>query len=138
MDTDSPGVLAAAAGVVVAAEDGNYDRCHGSLETADVDCDGHEMRANRVIVEHEIGWRSRYWHLKNGSVAVAEGDVVERGTVLGHVGSSGRSSMPHLHFEVHDPDGVVVDPYAGELSQETSYWCEQDAGDGLPGECQDD
>lgn len=51
-----------------------------------------------VEVEHGYGYRTRYGHLS--SVAVKVGDVVSDGDLLGRVGSSGRSTGPHLHFEV--------------------------------------
>ena len=143
MDAGSVAVLAGLAGRVIEAEDGHYDRCHADAETGDVSCDGHEMIANRVILEH-VGddgsvWRSRYWHLQQGSVAVAAGDAVAAGEVLGRVGSSGYSSFPHLHFELEavgaDGAGVVVDPYAGPMSQALSYWCDQGPPEGVPGGC---
>ena len=135
MDAGSTEVVAAASGVVISTEDGNYDRCHASLTTGDVDCDGHEMVGNHVVIEHETGHVTRYWHLMNGSVAVAVGDVVAAGDVLGKVGSSGYSSLPHLHFEVQDAAEVIIDPFAGPRSQPESWWCQQNAADALPGVC---
>ena len=125
-------VVAAAAGVVTFVEDGHYDRCHGDISTFDVDCDGHEMRANRVHLEHADGRSSRYLHLKKNSAQVVVGMRVECGSILGLVGSSGRSVAPHLHFELYDERGVLTDPYAGERSQAMSYWIDQSGSDGLP------
>ncbi|MFN3212890.1 MAG: M23 family metallopeptidase [Henriciella sp.] len=48
------------------------------------------------------GWILRFAHLK--SVNVESGDLIESGTVLGYVGSNGRSSGPHLHFEARFDD----------------------------------
>ncbi|MGK0358413.1 MAG: murein DD-endopeptidase MepM/ murein hydrolase activator NlpD [Bradymonadia bacterium] len=121
MDRGSARILAAAGGVVIYAEDGNYDRCRGST-AGDIDCDGNPMFANGVRIEHANGYVSWYWHMKRDSVAVQVGDVVSCGDLLGLVGSSGRSAQPHLHFEVAGPDGRVIDPYAGEFSQAESYW----------------
>lgn len=123
MDKGSSPILAAAAGLVVATDDGHYDRCHAT--TSGVSCDGNPMLANYVILEHPSGVRTRYWHMKSGSVAVEVGQEVACGEVLGLVGSSGNSSMPHLHFEVEDRDGAVVDPYAGAFSQPDSWWRDQ-------------
>jgi murein DD-endopeptidase MepM/ murein hydrolase activator NlpD len=73
---------------------------------------------NTVVVEHPGGLRTRYAHL--ASIDVAQGQQVDAGTVLGRVGSSGRSTGPHLHFEVLQ-DGRPVDPavaatrFAGQL-----------------------
>jgi murein DD-endopeptidase MepM/ murein hydrolase activator NlpD len=60
-----------------------------------------------VVVEHDSGIRTRYAHLS--AVAVAPGEVVGRGQDVGRVGSSGRSTGPHLHFEVLE-DGRPVNP----------------------------
>lgn len=133
MDNGSAEVVAAAAGVVVTAEDGHYDRCHGSAATLEVTCDGNEMRPNYVRLRHANGWTSLYYHLKKGSVAVAEGQRVACGERLGLVGSSGVSTLPHLHFQVEDPAGAVVDPFAGPESQPESLFTEQAAPDALPG-----
>ena len=60
-----------------------------------------------VVVEHGGGWRTRYAHLS--AAHVAPGDTIERGATLGNVGSTGRSTGPHLHFEAVR-DGKSVDP----------------------------
>jgi murein DD-endopeptidase MepM/ murein hydrolase activator NlpD len=60
-----------------------------------------------VVVEHGPGLRTRYAHLS--ASLVREGDTVAVGQTLGRVGSSGRSTGPHLHFEVLK-DGQRVDP----------------------------
>lgn len=135
MDSGSATVIAAAPGVVIDTEDGHYDRCHGELASLDVSCDGHEMIGNSVIIEHDSGHRTLYWHFMTDSIEVTIGDEVDAGTPLGLMGSSGRSSQPHLHFELQDPDGDWVDPYAGGLSQDYSWWCDQGHPDGIPGGC---
>jgi murein DD-endopeptidase MepM/ murein hydrolase activator NlpD len=137
MDAGSARVVAAAGGEVVRVEDGHYDRCHASLDSFAVTCDGHPMAANRVHVRHALGWETQYLHLKKGSVTVAVGDRVRCGDVLGLVGSSGNSSAPHLHFEVWAPDGALWDPFAGPDSQPESLWAEQSPGDGLPADACD-
>lgn len=129
MDADSPAVVAAAGGVVVLAHDGEYDRCR--LRGAEVDCDGFPRIPNEVTIEHPDGSQTRYLHLKRDSVAVQVGDQVSCGQELGRIGSSGNSSLPHLHFEVVQGN-QPVDPYG----LETSLWLEQATDDGLPGaEC---
>lgn len=130
MDAGSATIVAAAPGVVIATEDGHYDRCSATFDG--IDCDGHDGIANSVIVEHEGGWRTLYWHMMTDSVAVAEGDTVACGDVLGKVGSSGYSSMPHLHFELQTPEEVPMDPYAGPYSQPETWWVDQGDPEGLP------
>ena len=51
-----------------------------------------------VIVHHDDGTETRYGHLSDR--LVKQGDLVNADTVIGKVGSSGRSTGPHLHFEV--------------------------------------
>ncbi|MEO1475713.1 MAG: peptidoglycan DD-metalloendopeptidase family protein [Pseudomonadota bacterium] len=51
-----------------------------------------------VEIDHGYGFRSRYAHLH--SITVSKGDIVEVGDKVGLMGSSGRSTGPHLHFEV--------------------------------------
>jgi murein DD-endopeptidase MepM/ murein hydrolase activator NlpD len=51
-----------------------------------------------VLLEHQQGFQSYYGHLQDWRVQA--GDTVLAGATLGTVGSSGRSSAPHLHFEV--------------------------------------
>jgi murein DD-endopeptidase MepM/ murein hydrolase activator NlpD len=144
MDDGSTQILAGADGTVTLARDGHYDRCRADASGV-VDCDGHEMISNSVILEH-VGsdgrrYRTKYWHMMKETVAVEEGQEVHQGDVLGKVGSSGNSSMPHLHFELEvEVEGApdtweVVDPYAGPASQELSYWCAQGPAEGLPGGC---
>lgn len=128
MDAGPPDVVAAADGVVVETQDGFFDRCR--VQDLETWCNGGPIEANYVVVEHEGGWTSGYWHLQKDSVQVQVGDDVHCGQVLGRIGSSGYSSLPHLHFEVWDPQGATIDPYAGELSQAFSLWEDQ----GRPGE----
>jgi len=60
-----------------------------------------------VAIQHGKHMSSLYAHFEELSVTV--GQLVDRGTVLGVVGSSGRSTGPHLHFEVRVA-GMPVDP----------------------------
>lgn len=57
---------------------------------------------NLVEIKHTSGWTSRYGHLSK--LNVVEGDTVYAGQTIGAVGSTGRSTGPHLHFEVRKED----------------------------------
>lgn len=63
-----------------------------------------------VVVEHPGGMQTRYAHLSK--VAVSPGQTVRRGELLGLVGSTGRSTGPHLHYELRQ-NGRPVDPLTG-------------------------
>jgi len=60
-----------------------------------------------VILDHGMGLETRYGH--NSRLIVAVGDRVERGQPIAAVGSTGRSSAPHLHLEIRK-DGIAMDP----------------------------
>ncbi len=68
---------------------------------------GQTSWGNVVVIDHGHGLVTRYAHL-DGYV-VNKGDRVDAGEVIGTVGSTGKSSGPHLHFEVIQ-DGALVDP----------------------------
>ncbi len=103
-------VRAAAPGVVRAVRDGMPDT--GLDGTPPEQLDGKDC-GNGVVIAHGDGWESQYCHLKQGSIAVRRGDRVAAGRVLGEVGYSGRTEMPHLHLSLRK-DGAVVDPFNPE------------------------
>lgn len=53
---------------------------------------------NNIVIDHGFGYKTRYAHMK--SINVVEGMKVKRGECIGESGNSGRSSGPHLHYEV--------------------------------------
>jgi murein DD-endopeptidase MepM/ murein hydrolase activator NlpD len=61
-----------------------------------------------IGLDHRNGISTRYGHLSG--FAVAAGQAVKRGQVIGYVGSTGRATGPHLHYEVRIGD-VPADPY---------------------------
>ena len=57
--------------------------------------------ANFIVILHADGSTGEYYHLAKNGVAVAEGEPVARGQLIGYSGNTGRSTMPHLHFGVY-------------------------------------
>ncbi|WP_456436581.1 M23 family metallopeptidase [Thermovibrio ammonificans] len=62
---------------------------------------------NTVVIDHGLGIHTLYAHLSR--ITVKEGQFVKRGQVVGRVGSTGRSTGPHLHFGFY-VDDVKADP----------------------------
>lgn len=60
-----------------------------------------------VVVDHGYGISTMYGH--NATIDVAEGDRVKRGTLISSIGMTGRTTGPHLHYQVM-VDGVPIDP----------------------------
>ncbi len=69
---------------------------------------------NLVVIAHGDGVETRYGHLSRFGPHMVVGARVERGQVIGYVGSTGLSTGPHLHFEVRR-GGVPLDPDSTRL-----------------------
>jgi murein DD-endopeptidase MepM/ murein hydrolase activator NlpD len=63
------------------------------------------VRGRYVMLDHGNGFVTKYAHLKRS--LVQEGDSVEKNQVIGLVGNSGRSTGPHLHYEIHYENKTV-------------------------------
>lgn len=100
-------VLAAAPGRVRGLRDGMPDT--GLTPETEAQITGRDC-GNGVVLDHGGGWETQYCHLRQGSVAVEQDQMVEAGTPLGLVGLSGRTEFPHLHLSVRR-NGQVVDPF---------------------------
>lgn len=62
---------------------------------------------NYIVVDHRNGYQTVYAHLSK--IFVSVGQVVAKGTVIGNMGNTGRSTGPHLHFEIRK-NGVPQNP----------------------------
>ncbi|MEO8670620.1 MAG: M23 family metallopeptidase [Tahibacter sp.] len=113
MDEEQVAIIAAAPGVLIASADGNPDRS----------CAMGDAPWNAVYIRHADGSIAWYGHMKRGSVTrKAPGEMVEAGEYLGLVGSSGSSTGPHLHFELHDANGVIIDTKHGMCNAGPDRW----------------
>jgi len=63
---------------------------------------------NQVVIEHDYGFKSRYAHMY--LFIVKDGQTVKKGEIIGFVGSSGKSTADHIHFEIWKNDDRI-DPY---------------------------
>lgn len=64
---------------------------------------------NRIVIEHAPGIRTTYNHMRTGTLTVRVGQTVETGAYLGQMGSTGKVTGDHLHWELYI-DGFRVDP----------------------------
>jgi len=86
-------ILAPADGVIEEVVDHIDDNEIGKVNTVD-------NWGNTIIIRHLSGLFTQMSHLKKGSFKVSVGDYVKRGEIVAHCGNSGRSPVPHLHFQV--------------------------------------
>ena len=103
-------------GVDLAAPTGTpiYATADGIIERAD----WFSSYGLYISIDHGADLETRYAHMSR--LAVAAGDRVQKGDIIGYVGSTGRSTGPHLHYEVR-VDGVAVNPipYMVETEEQT-------------------
>jgi murein DD-endopeptidase MepM/ murein hydrolase activator NlpD len=120
MDNNSVKIVAAADGQIIAKGDGEFDR----------NCEFNSNPWNAVYVQHSDGSLALYGHMKSGTLTTKSvGDMVTQGEFLGYIGSSGSSTIPHLHFEVYQNGDFtgLIDPYAGPCNtlNSDSWWAVQ-------------
>ncbi|HEX8577061.1 MAG TPA: peptidoglycan DD-metalloendopeptidase family protein [Flavobacterium sp.] len=90
-----------------------YATGDGVIERADNTASGY---GNHIVMRHGFGYETLYAHLSRYNVKI--GQHVKRGTIIGFVGSTGRSEAPHLHYEVHK-NAEAVNPlnfYYGNIA----------------------
>lgn len=76
----------------------------GTVEVVNYSFNGY---GNEIVVNHGYGYKTRYAHLSK--FKVRQGQKVKRGDVIGSVGNTGKSTGPHLHYEVLK-NGVATNP----------------------------
>ena len=114
-------VFAQADGVVIAAEGKHPDMPIGKMGGFD--------NANDVVIDYGGGIRALYGHLQQDSVKVKVGQRVAAGQVLGRVGNSGASNMPHLHFTFLDSAHFSIKGRYRCQVQSLDRWNPHDAKD---------
>ena len=117
---DGSEIVAAREGVVVDVE---YRHNRGGASRR------YAHYANFIVIQHSDGTTGEYYHLQKNGVLVRPGDKVKRGQLIGLSGSTGFTSLPHLHFAIYkalpngdtqslpfkflSADGVVYKPRPG-------------------------
>lgn len=81
-----------------------YATASGTIERAGYNEGGY---GNHVVINHGYGYETLYGHMVR--IKARAGQQVKRGQVIGWVGSTGKSTGPHCHYEVHK-NGTPVDP----------------------------
>jgi murein DD-endopeptidase MepM/ murein hydrolase activator NlpD len=94
------------AGLDFAAPQGTpiYATANGRVKTAGYSAGGY---GNHVVIDHGYGYETLYGHMVK--VKSRRGQGVTRGEIIGYVGTTGKSTGPHCHYEVHK-NGNKIDP----------------------------
>jgi len=98
-------ILCPADGVIVNILDGVPDN-----EIGEVNLD--QNWGNSLVIHHQNGLYSQLSHFREASFKVEKGDIVKKGDILGTCGNSGRSPIPHIHFQFQ------TTPYIGSATLE--------------------
>jgi murein DD-endopeptidase MepM/ murein hydrolase activator NlpD len=81
-----------------------YATANGTIQVAGFSPDGY---GNKVVINHGYGYQTLYAHMYK--IIARKGQSIKRGQVIGYIGSTGKSTGPHCHYEVIKK-GVKVDP----------------------------
>ena len=91
---------------VVAAASGKVIKVISGCKEGVTSCGG--RYGNYITIEHSNGQRTIYAHLQNINVSV--GQKVSQGSKIGTIGNTGRSTGPHLHFQIEKSNGSTIKP----------------------------
>lgn len=105
-------VRAAMEGKVVRVRNDIEDH-HGTASDLAAARQSRKECGNLVSLLHADKWVTEYCHMKKGSVSVALGQTVSKGTKLGEIGQSGLAEFPHLHFSLKH-NNAAIDPFTGQ------------------------
>ena len=111
-----------ASGVFTSAFGPRWSRHHSGIDIANhVGTSIYASRSGEVVfadylgayglmveIQHPDGYKTRYAHCNEALVRV--GESVSRGALIATMGNTGRSTGPHLHFEIRSPENIAIDP----------------------------
>jgi murein DD-endopeptidase MepM/ murein hydrolase activator NlpD len=104
-------------GVDFAAQRGTPVRAVGDGVIAEAGWNGSYGKA--IDITHDTTYMSRYAHLDSFAPGIKPGAAVTKGQIIGYVGSTGRSTGPHLHFELYK-DQQYINPLSVDFPAEES------------------
>jgi murein DD-endopeptidase MepM/ murein hydrolase activator NlpD len=102
-------------GVDFAAKRGTPVRAVGDGVITLADWNG--VYGKMIEIQHDSTYTTRYAHLERFAEGIRDGTAVTKGQVIGYVGSTGRATGPHLHFELYK-DQQYVDPFSVDFPAE--------------------
>ncbi len=102
-------------GVDFAAKRGTPVRAVGDGVVTLADWNG--VYGKMVEIQHDSTYTTRYAHLERFAEGIRDGTAITKGQVIGYVGSTGRATGPHLHFELYK-DQQYVDPFSIDFPAE--------------------
>jgi murein DD-endopeptidase MepM/ murein hydrolase activator NlpD len=83
---------------------------NGVVESVKLYKDHPNAAGNRIHIIDENGNKHSFFHLQDNSITVSDGMTVTQGQIIGKVGTTGGSTGAHLHYEIHDSSGKVLNP----------------------------
>ena len=95
---------------IINLETGIVEEAVKDIPSTDHNSKGLATYGNYVKIRQNDGKSALYAHMKYGSVNVNEGDYVEKGAVIGTMGSTGNAYGKHLHLEIKDENGIHENP----------------------------
>lgn len=107
-------VIAPADGTIEEMEDDVEDNIPGEINLG-------KNWGNTIVIRHSPQLYTKICHLKKGSIGVAKGDTVKKGDLLALSGNSGRSPVPHIHFQVQSTPYIGSKTIDYPLSHFISY-----------------
>ena len=105
-------------GVDFAADEGRYIRTPVEGRVVESTNDKKYGFGNTMVIKDKNDKLHRFAHMKDLS-KYGKGDKVDRHSIIGQVGSTGRSTGPHLHYEVEDKKGVSINPNTAKKIDKT-------------------
>ena len=86
------------------------DPIHATADGIVNRCDWYNGYGNAVVIDHKSGYQSLFGHLTK--VNVVQGQYVKAGDVIGFLGTTGRSTGPHVHYEIRqNGDDISPEPF---------------------------